>query len=260
MLWSSSPTAVSKPWRRGRRAAPAPSAVRTARRWCPGIRRPARGGTAPATSRAPRRRAAAASAAGRSGRRNPPPGKPPAVVHRRASPARRPARRRSAAARAGAVAVEALVLPQADRPLPAPRLARCRCSRRRRAARRARRRCRGSRTAASGPTASPSARSMRTPSEWKVLTASSLAARGPISALARSRISAAALLVKVIAAMCFGAMPDCSSRAILCTMTRVLPEPAPASTRQGPPRWCTACNCAGLREGVGHRGGEQGWA
>ena len=77
---------------------------------------------------------------------------------------------------------------------------------------------------------------MRTPSEWKVLMARSLAARAPTSALARSRISAAALLVKVMAAMCFGSMPLCSSRAILCTMTRVLPEPAPASTRLGPDR------------------------
>ncbi len=48
---------------------------------------------------------------------------------------------------------------------------------------------------------------MRTPSEWKVLIARSFAARGPTSALARSRISAAALLVKVMAAMCFGSMP-----------------------------------------------------
>ena len=86
------------------------------------------------------------------------------------------------------------------------------------------------------PTFSPSLRSMRTPSEWKVLMARSLARAAPTSALARSRISAAALLVKVIAAMCFGSMPLCSSRAILCTMTRVLPEPAPASTRLGPDR------------------------
>jgi hypothetical protein len=86
----------------------------------------------------------------------------------------------------------------------------------------------------------PSLRSMRTPRLWKVLTARSLAARGPTRALARSRISCAALLVKVMAAICFGSSPACSSRAILCTMTRVLPEPAPASTRQGPDRWCTA--------------------
>jgi hypothetical protein len=49
--------------------------------------------------------------------------------------------------------------------------------------------------------ARPSSRSKRTPSAWKVLTSSSLAARGPVSALARSRISCAALLVKVMAAI-----------------------------------------------------------
>ena len=58
----------------------------------------------------------------------------------------------------------------------------------------------------------------------------------PISPLARSRISAAALLVKVMAAMRLGSQPAWIRRAILCVMTRVLPEPAPASTRQGPCR------------------------
>ena len=55
------------------------------------------------------------------------------------------------------------------------------------------------------PKRSPSLRNMRTPSEWKVLMASPLAARAPTNALARSRISAAALLVKVMAATCSGA-------------------------------------------------------
>ena len=53
--------------------------------------------------------------------------------------------------------------------------------------------------------------------------------------------------VKVIAPICFGASPACSSRAILCVITRVLPEPAPASTRQGLCRWWTASSWAGLR-------------
>ncbi len=83
------------------------------------------------------------------------------------------------------------------------------------------------------PSTLPSSRTMRTPSAWKVHTTTSLAAL-PISPLARSRISAAALLVKVMAAMRLGSIP-CSIRcAILCVITRVLPEPAPASTRQGP--------------------------
>ncbi len=98
------------------------------------------------------------------------------------------------------------------------------------------------------PSRVPSLRSMRTPRLWKVLTARSLAARAPTRARARSRISCAALLVKVMAAMRPGSTPACNSRAILCTMTRVLPDPAPASTRQGPDRWCTAASWAGLRE------------
>ncbi|EWS52586.1 hypothetical protein X551_04628 [Methylibium sp. T29] len=87
------------------------------------------------------------------------------------------------------------------------------------------------------PSAAPSSRSSRTPSEWKVLISRPLAGRAPTRALARSRISAAALLVKVMAAICDGASPASSRRAILCVITRVLPEPAPASTRQGPARW-----------------------
>ena len=91
---------------------------------------------------------------------------------------------------------------------------------------------------------------MRTPSEWKVLTTRSFAARAPTSAFARSRISAAALLVKVMAAICFGSNPACSSRAILCVITRVLPEPAPASTRHGLAKWCTASSWRGLSVSV----------
>jgi hypothetical protein len=78
----------------GRARRPAPSAARTARRWCPGTRPPARGRTAPASARALRRRAAAAPAAGRSGRRSPPPGRPPAAPGTGASRARPRARRR----------------------------------------------------------------------------------------------------------------------------------------------------------------------
>ena len=74
---------------------------------------------------------------------------------------------------------------------------------------------------------------MRTPKAWKVQIITSLAAL-PIKLRARSRISLAALLVKVMAAICLGARPTCIKRPILCVITRVLPEPAPASTRQGP--------------------------
>ena len=96
------------------------------------------------------------------------------------------------------------------------------------------------------PRSLPSSRINRTPSEWKVQISTSLAWR-PMRPLARSRISAAALLVKVMAAIALGAMPPSIRCAILCVMTRVLPEPAPASTRHGPPVKCTARSWARLR-------------
>ena len=85
------------------------------------------------------------------------------------------------------------------------------------------------------PSTAPSWRSMRTPSAWKVQIRTSFAGR-PIRPLARSRISAAALLVKVIAAIRFASSPAWIRRPTLCVMTRVLPDPAPASTRHGPCR------------------------
>ena len=88
-----------------------------------------------------------------------------------------------------------------------------------------------------------------TPSEWKVQIVNWLTGTlrpslpGVVSVLpsssfaVRSRISSAALFVKVSAAMCFGSKPLPSIRcAIFCVITRVLPLPAPASTRQGPSR------------------------
>ncbi|MCE3273606.1 MAG: hypothetical protein K0S57_4003 [Ramlibacter sp.] len=83
------------------------------------------------------------------------------------------------------------------------------------------------------PRALPSCRIIRTPSAWKVQISTSLASR-PTSVLARSRISAAALLVNVIAAIRLASSPAWIRRAILWVITRVLPDPAPASTRQGP--------------------------
>ena len=141
-------------------------------------------------------------AAGRSGRRSRPPGRPRGAPRSAASRARRRARRRSRGStcallrpwffhrlmahcqrRASALSV----LPPASFSTPSTSsLSRMlNCSFR--------------------PMRAPSPRRMRTPSEWKVLTTRCLAARGPTSALARSRISCAALLVKVIAAICPGA-------------------------------------------------------
>ena len=54
---------------------------------------------------------------------------------------------------------------------------------------------------------------------------------------AREMKERAALLVKVTAVMCLAATPACSIRwAILAVITRVLPDPAPASTNSGPSR------------------------
>ena len=58
----------------------------------------------------------------------------------------------------------------------------------------------------------------------------------------RLRISAAALLVKVTARMLLGEAPSTwISHATRCTSTRVLPLPAPASTRAAPSGEATAC-------------------
>ena len=85
-----------------------------------------------------------------------------------------------------------------------------------------------------------SRRRMRTHAEWKVDTVISRA-RPPTSAATRSRISAAALLVKVIARI----EPGCALRAeivqaIRRVSTRVLPDPAPATTSSGRPSCTTA--------------------
>ena len=74
-----------------------------------------------------------------------------------------------------------------------------------------------------------------------------LRATGPTSAAIRVFISSAALLVKVMARISNGLTP-CSriSQAMRRVSTRVLPEPAPASTSRGPPVWVTASSWAGF--------------
>src|SRR3954447_9076192 len=69
-------------------------------------------------------------------------------------------------------------------------------------------------------------------------------ARGPTRSITRSRISAAALLVNVIARI----EPGCAlrseiSHAMRRVSTRVLPEPAPATTSSGAPSCTTAARC-----------------
>jgi hypothetical protein len=90
-----------------------------------------------------------------------------------------------------------------------------------------------------------SRRRIRTHEEWNVET-HMMRARPPTSAATRSRISAAALLVNVIASTDPGWAPRAaSSQAMRRVSTRVLPEPAPASTSSGLPR--------GVRRALGSR-------
>ena len=87
---------------------------------------------------------------------------------------------------------------------------------------------------------------MRTQALWKVITHIALA-RGPTRPVTRSRISAAALLVKVMASTWPGCTPRAASRyAMRWASTRVLPEPAPATMSSGPPSCSTASRCCGL--------------
>ena len=92
-----------------------------------------------------------------------------------------------------------------------------------------------------------SARRIRTQAEWKVDTHISRA-RLPTSSVTRFRISAAALLVKVIARIDPGWTLRSPTRyAIRRVSTRVLPEPAPATTSTGAPAWSTAARCGGFK-------------
>ena len=89
---------------------------------------------------------------------------------------------------------------------------------------------------------------MRTQSAWKVeISGVALRRRLPSRTIARSFISRAALFVNVTARMRSGRIRCRISSAMRNVMTRVFPEPAPASTRSGPLRVLTASRCAGLR-------------
>ena len=96
------------------------------------------------------------------------------------------------------------------------------------------------------PMLAASLRSSRTAEEWNVEIHIRWAV-GPISPATRSRISAAALFVKVMARIsCGRARPVASSHAMRWVSTRVLPEPAPATISSGAPVWVTAAACCGL--------------
>ena len=96
------------------------------------------------------------------------------------------------------------------------------------------------------PNRSISLRRIRTQAEWNVET-HMIRARRPTRSSTRSRISAAALLVKVIARIEPGwALRSAISQAIRRVSTRVLPEPAPATTSSGAPACMTASRCGSL--------------
>ena len=89
---------------------------------------------------------------------------------------------------------------------------------------------------------------MRPQAEWNVITHMRAAMRPPTSCCTRSFISVAARLVKVIASISVGEASSWSIRcAIRCVSTRVLPEPAPATTSSGPSVHSTASRCCGFR-------------
>src|SRR5882672_3983541 len=98
------------------------------------------------------------------------------------------------------------------------------------------------------PSAAAFSRRIRTPKAWNVDTVRPRQRSAPPASLTmRSFISAAALLVKVTQRMARAGTPRSSRCTVRWAMTRVLPEPAPASTRTGPSVWSTASRWRGLR-------------
>src|SRR3954454_906011 len=95
------------------------------------------------------------------------------------------------------------------------------------------------------PSALPSRRRMRTHAEWKVET-HIFWATGPTSAATRCFISSAALFVNVMARISNGDTPSAMRWAMRCVSTRVLPDPAPATTSSGPEGWTTASAWSGF--------------
>src|ERR1035437_1567264 len=94
----------------------------------------------------------------------------------------------------------------------------------------------------------PSRPSMGTQNEWKVLRlGAESSGTSSSNATTRSRISRAALLVKVTASTADGGtwrvVTMCAMRWV---MTRVLPLPAPARISKGPSMWLTASLCCAL--------------
>ena len=99
---------------------------------------------------------------------------------------------------------------------------------------------------------------MRTHAEWKVDTHIPRATP-PTRRATRSFISSAALLVKVIARIAKGETPRSRIRwATRYVSTRVLPEPAPATTSTGPSVTATASRCDGFSSSKSDDSGTRG--
>ncbi|EHH08430.1 hypothetical protein MEA186_25804 [Mesorhizobium amorphae CCNWGS0123] len=98
------------------------------------------------------------------------------------------------------------------------------------------------------PASSAWRRSSLTPIEWKVPSQGMPSTLpSPIRKPMRCFISRAALLVKVTARIWEGnALPVARMWAMRVVNTRVLPVPAPASTRTGPSVVSTASRCSGF--------------
>ena len=98
------------------------------------------------------------------------------------------------------------------------------------------------------PICSPSIRKIREQTAWKVPSVMSRPRSSPTRVKTRSRISRAALFVNVTARMRRGrTFLSRTKYAMRCAMTRVLPEPGPASIRSGPSVCSTASRWRGLR-------------
>ena len=109
------------------------------------------------------------------------------------------------------------------------------------------------------PTSSAWRRRIFAPMAWNV-PSHGMPSATPISASMRSRISRAALLVKVTARIsCGRARPEAMRWATRVVSTRVLPVPAPASTSTGPSSASTARRCSSLRpREIARRRGRRG--
>ena len=84
-------------------------------------------------------------------------------------------------------------------------------------------------------------------SAWKVDIVTFFASAFSTMPARRSRISFAALFVKVTASTCAGSTPCASRYATRMVITRVFPVPAPARISSGPSVVRTAISCSGLR-------------